>query len=66
MNMSTGDRFVRVDEDSATVVAPRSEPETDVRSVPPDWRARLPAKEGVARLQLLPGLRVSRYVLDPR
>ena len=52
MNMSTGERFVRIDIDAVGFMP---EPATKASTVPPDWRMRLPAKEGVVRLQLLPG-----------
>ena len=55
MNVSTGERFVRIDTTTAVSTTPESETVTNTSAVPPDSRARLPAIEGVVRLQLLPG-----------
>jgi hypothetical protein len=57
MNMSSGERFVRIDTVTAASVTPVPKPATNTSTAPPDWRARLPAAEGVVRLQLLPGIR---------
>lgn len=57
MNLGTGERFVRIDTTAAASITSKPGPATNTSAAPPDWRARLPATEGVVRLQLLPGRR---------
>ena len=57
MNMTNGERFVRIDTATTPSVTLVPKPATNTSTAPPDWRVRLPAAEGVVRLQLLPGIR---------
>eukprot|EP01043_Picozoa_sp_COSAG02_P114339 COSAG02_NODE_50636_length_319_cov_0.922727_1_plen_44_part_10 len=43
MNMSSGERFVRIDTVTAASVTPVPKPATNTSTAPPDWRAQLPA-----------------------